>query len=356
MARALRLAERGLYTAHPNPRVGCVLVRDGELVAEGWHVRTGGDHAEAAALKRAGPDARGCTAYVSLEPCCHHGRTPPCAQALVEAGIQRVVIGATDPNPRVDGGGVAFLRDAGVEVTAGVLEAECRALNVGFNQRMTHGRPWVRVKLASSLDGRTALADGTSQWISGEASRADVQRWRARSSAILTGIGTVLYDDPSLNVRDPALKDALQPQRIIVDSTLRTPADARLLALPGQVRIFCAAASADVRAALKSAGASIENLPGDDGRVDLRNLLRRLGELEINELHVEAGPGLCGALLADGLVDELLVYQAAHVLGGDARGMFDIPALTRMQDRPAFDLIDARRTGDDLRLTYRRKS
>jgi diaminohydroxyphosphoribosylaminopyrimidine deaminase/5-amino-6-(5-phosphoribosylamino)uracil reductase len=268
MARALRLAARGLYTAHPNPRVGCVLVRDGELVAEGWHERTGGDHAEAAALKLAGPNARGCTAYVSLEPCCHHGRTPPCAQALVAAGVERVVVGAPDPNPRVDGGGIELLREAGLEVTEGVLEAECAALNVGFHQRMTNSRPWVRVKLASSLDGRTALADGRSQWISGEASRADVQRWRARSSAILTGIGTVLADNPSLNVRDPALAAALQPERIIVDSALRMPVDAKLLGLPGQVRIFCAEAPDAARSALESAGAVVESLPnaGAQGR------------------------------------------------------------------------------------------
>jgi diaminohydroxyphosphoribosylaminopyrimidine deaminase/5-amino-6-(5-phosphoribosylamino)uracil reductase len=273
----------------------------------------------------------------------------------VAAGVARVVIGAPDPNPRVDGGGIAVLREAGIEVTEGVLTRECAALNVGFNQRMTSGRPWLRVKLAISLDGRTALADGTSQWISAAASRADVQRWRARSSAILTGIGTVLGDDPSLNVRDPALESVLQPQRIIVDSALRTPVDARLLGLPGQVRIFFVDASADTRTALESAGAVVEKLPGVDGRVDLHVLLRRLGELEINELTVEAGPALCGALLSQHLVDELLVYQAAHVLGSDGRGMFNIPALTQMQDRPAFDLVDTRRTGDDLRLIYRRK-
>ncbi len=353
MARALRLAERGLYSAHPNPRVGCVLVRDQQLVAEGWHVRTGGDHAEVAALKLA-DNAAGSTAYVTLEPCCHQGRTPPCTEALIAAGVARVVVGAPDPNPRVDGGGVARLRAAGIEVSEGVLRAECESLNAGFNSRMRLGRPLVRIKLAVSLDGRTALADGTSQWISGEASRADVQRWRARSSGILTGIGTVLTDDPSLNVRDESLQMTAQPSRIIVDSRLRLPAAARLLSLPGQVRIFCALDDAAARSALQAAGAEIEVLAGRGPRVDLNALLARLGQLEMNELLVEAGPQLCGALLAEGLADELLVYQAAHVLGDESHGMFALPGLASMADRPAFELTDCRRIGVDLRLRYQR--
>jgi diaminohydroxyphosphoribosylaminopyrimidine deaminase/5-amino-6-(5-phosphoribosylamino)uracil reductase len=355
MARALRAAERGLYTAHPNPRVGCVIVRDGEVVGEGYHAQTGGPHAEVVALDAAAGMARGATAYVTLEPCCHHGRTPPCTEALAAAGIARVVTGAADPNPRVDGGGVARLREAGIEVEEGVLRAACEALNAGFNSRMQRGRPLVRVKQAVSIDGRTALASGISQWISGAASRADVQRWRARSSAILTGVGTVLADDPSLNVRDTGLGVRTQPLRVVVDSRLRMPPTARLLGLAGRTLVVCAEPAADRQAALLAAGATVEAMPGQDGRVDLAALLRRLGELEMNELLVEAGPTLNGALLQAGLVDELLIYQAAHVLGSGARGLFNLPDLERMDQRPAFVLADVRRTGDDLRLTYRRK-
>lgn len=354
MARALRLAQRGLYTAHPNPRVGCVLVRDDQLIAEGWHQRTGEAHAEAAALNAAGEAARGCTAYVTLEPCAHFGRTPPCADALIAAGVARVVIGATDPNPRVNGGGVKRLRDAGIKVVEKVLADECAALNVGFNQRMRSGRPWVRVKLAVSLDGRTALADGTSQWISGQAARADVQRWRARSSAILSAIGTVLADDPSLNVRDPGLRVTKQPDRVIVDSGLRMPATARMLGLDGCTRVFTASRDPARTEALKAAGAEVEYLPAASGQADLAALMTRLGELEINELLVEAGPGLCGALLDRDLVDELVLFQAAHVLGADARGMFATSPLASMADRPQFELKDLRRVGEDLRLIYTR--
>lgn len=354
MARALRLAARGLYTAHPNPRVGCVILNDGQVVGEGYHARTGGPHAEVVALQTAGDAAAGASAYVTLEPCCHQGRTPPCTDALIRAGVGAVVTGARDPNPSVDGGGVAQLEAAGIEVTTGVLQAECEALNAGFNSRMQRRRPLVRVKQALSLDGRTALANGASEWISGEASRADVQRWRARSSAILTGIGTVLADDPSLNVRDEALGVRTQPDRLIVDSQLRTPPTARLLSLPGQTRIVCAADDQQRARALSDVGATVEVLPGDGGRVDLQALMHRLGELEINELLVEAGPALNGALLQAGLVDELLIYQAASVLGAGARGAFAVSDLEAMADRYTFDLQEVRRTGDDLRLRYTR--
>jgi diaminohydroxyphosphoribosylaminopyrimidine deaminase/5-amino-6-(5-phosphoribosylamino)uracil reductase len=352
MARALRAAGRGLYTAHPNPRVGCVIVRDGDVVGEGYHARTGGPHAEIVALEAAGPAARGATVYVTLEPCCHHGRTPPCTDALITAGVSRVVIGARDPYPAVDGDGVARLRAAGIDVEADVLQADCEALNAGFNCRMQHGRPLVRIKQALSLDGGTALANGVSQWISGAASRADVQRWRARSSAILTGVGTVLADNPSLTVRDQSLGVVEQPARIIVDSRLRMSPEARLVALPGSTRVFCAVVDAHRGDPLQAAGVLVEALPGEDGRVDLPRLLQRLGELEMNELLVEAGPMLNGALLRAGLVDELLIYQAAHVLGSGARRAFALPDLQRMDERFEFTLRDVRRTGDDLRLHY----
>lgn len=354
MAQALRLAAKGLYTAHPNPRVGCVIASGDKIVGEGFHARTGGPHAEIVALQAAGSAAAGATAYVTLEPCCHHGRSPPCTDALIAAGIARVVTGAGDPNPSVNGAGLERLELAGIEVQAGVMGKECEALNAGFNSRMQRGVPLVRVKQAVSLDGRTALANGTSEWISGASSRADVQRWRARSSAILTGVGTVLADDPSLNVRDTDLELTAQPQRIIVDSQLRTPPSARLLALPGVTRIFTAAGDGAREESLRAAGAIVEQLAGSDGQVDLPALLARLGELEINELLVEAGPVLNGALLQAGLVDELLVYQAAHVLGSGARGAFEIPDLQQMDERYLFELQDLRRTGDDLRLLYSR--
>jgi len=354
MALALRQAEQGLYSAHPNPRVGCIIVQGDNIVGEGFHAQTGGPHAEVAALQDAGKEARGATAYVTLEPCCHMGLTPPCTDALIAAGVARVVVGSGDPNPAVAGGGLARLREAGVSISSGVLEQACAELNAGFNSRMQHGRPLVRVKQAISLDGRTALANGVSHWISGEASRADVQRWRARSSAILTGVGTVLADNPSLNVRDQSLGIVSQPQRIIVDSQLRTPASARTLHLDGGTRIFCATDDGPRRQALQDAGAEVEVLPDRHGRVDLAEMLSRLAELQVNELLVEAGPALNGALLQAGRVDELLVYQAAHVLGGRAQGMFGLPDLQSMDERYAFSLQDVRRVGDDLRLLYTR--
>ena len=355
MARALELAARGLNTTHPNPRVGCVIASGSTVIAEGWHVRAGGPHAEAAALAKAGEAGRGATAYVTLEPCCHTGRTPPCTAALIAAGIRRVVYGAADPNPRVNGGGEQALRAAGIEVSGGLLAAESERLNSGFMLRMRRGWPLVRTKIAASLDGRTALADGRSQWLTGEAAREDVQRWRARSAAILTGVGTVLADDPALNVRDAGRALPVQPLRVILDSRFRTPPGARVLAKPGDTLLF--GAGADVkRAALMSQGVLVETAPLDTGRVDLAAMLRRLGELEINEVWVEAGPTLNGALLSAGLVDELLVYLAASVLGTSARGMFDIPPLTDLASRPEFRLQSVRHLGDDLRLVYTPKA
>ena len=351
MARALELAARGLNTTHPNPRVGCVIASGSTVIAEGWHVRAGGPHAEAAALAKAGEAGRGATAYVTLEPCCHTGRTPPCTAALIAAGIRRVVYGAADPNRRVNGGGEQALRAAGIEVSGGLLAAESERLNAGFVLRMRRGWPLVRTKIAASLDGRTALADGRSQWLTGEAAREDVQRWRARSAAILTGIGTVLADDPALTVREAGQALPAQPLRVLLDSRFRTPPVARVLAKPGDVLLL--GAGADVRrAALIAQGVQVETVPLDAGRVDLAAMLRRLGELEINEVWVEAGPTLNGALLTAGLVDELLVYLAASVLGTSARGMFDMPPLPDLASRPEFKLQGVRRVGEDLRLIF----
>ncbi len=356
MARALRLARRGMYTADPNPRVGCVIVRDGQVVGEGWHERSGGPHAEIVALRAAGDAARGSTAYVTLEPCCHHGRTPPCTDALIEAGVARVIVAARDPNPAVGGGGEAQLAAAGIDVRSGVLDAESRELNVGYMRRMRTGRPFVVAKIAASLDGRTALANGTSQWITGDAARADVQRLRARSSAVLTGAGTIVSDDPSLNVRAEELGDVLQPTRVIVDSGLRMPADARTLGLPGDVIVFTVAGSESKREALARAGARIEVVDAmPNGRVDLDAMLLRLGELGINELMVEAGTRINGALLQSNLIDALVIYIAGSVLGADGRGMFDVPELTDMSERWDFELVDVRRVGPDLRLTWQQK-
>ncbi|MBI5612056.1 MAG: bifunctional diaminohydroxyphosphoribosylaminopyrimidine deaminase/5-amino-6-(5-phosphoribosylamino)uracil reductase RibD [Gammaproteobacteria bacterium] len=349
MARALRLAGKGLHTTDPNPRVGCVVVKNGEIVGEGWHERAGEPHAEVLALRVAGARARGATVYVTLEPCCHHGRTPPCSRALIEAGVARVVTAMQDPNPRVAGQGAQHLSDAGIAIEIGLMEAAARALNPGFVQRMQTGRPYVRVKLAASLDGRTALASGESKWITGAAARHDVQRWRARSSAILTGIGTILADDPSLTVRDFDVSGR-QPLRVVADSRLRLPATAKLLTAPGATLVATASADADCAAALIAAGAELVRLCGTDGRVDLAALLAHLARREVNELLVEAGASLSGALLDAGLMDELIVYLAPHVLGAGARAMFDTPVLAAMAERTSLTITDVRAFGPDWRI------
>ena len=358
MQRALELAARGLTTTDPNPRVGCVIAHGALMVAEGWHERAGEAHAEVVALRAAGAQAAGATVYVTLEPCSHHGRTAPCVEALVRARVARVVYAATDPNPLVNGRGAEALSRAGVAVEAGLLESEALELNRGFVKRMQQGRPWVRLKLAMSLDGRTALASGESRWISGEAARADVQHWRARSSAILTGVGTVLADDPRLDVRAPAAAGAQtrQPLRVLLDRRLRTPPAARLLGTGGDVLIFTelAALADSVRgAALGARGARIESLPADGERLALGAVLERLGELEVNELLVEAGPTLSGELVRQSLVDELLLYLAPKLLGDKARPLLELPALTGLSEARAFTLIDTQPFGDDLRLRLR---
>lgn len=356
MQRALGLAARGLTTTDPNPRVGCVITHGERIVGEGWHERAGGDHAEVAALAAAGAQAEGATVYVTLEPCSHHGRTPPCVEALLHARVARVVYAATDPNPQVNGRGAAALRDGGIAVEGGLLEGEALELNCGFVKRMQQGRPWVRVKIAMSLDGRTALSGGKSRWISGEAAREDVQHWRARSSAILTGVGTVLADDPRLDVRGPDAQPPRQPLRVVLDSHLRTPPGARLLAGGGEVLILTAQTSLkDVQSGMRltARGARIESAPEANGRLSLGAVLDRLGELEVNELQVEAGATLAGELVQQSLVDELLLYVAPRVLGNRARPLLALPEPASLTEASAFTLIETRQLGDDLRLRLR---
>lgn len=350
MARALQLARLGLYTTSPNPRVGCVIVRDGLVVGEGWHVRAGEPHAEVHALRAAGEAARGATAYVTLEPCSHFGRTPPCADGLIAAGVARVVAAMTDPNPQVAGSGLAKLQAAGIDAQAGLMETEARELNIGFVSRMTRGRPWVRLKTAASLDGKTALNNGVSQWITGPAARQDGHRWRARACAILTGIGTVRDDDPQLTVR--GIEVERQPLRVVVDSRLETPVTAKMLD-GGNCLILAATENAERIEALTAAGAEVVVLPNAHGKVELPALLAELGRRGINELHVEAGFKLNGSLLREGCVDELLIYQAPILLGEKAQGMFDLPELTDLAGKRQLKIIERRLLGDDLRLLAR---
>ncbi|MBK6357627.1 MAG: bifunctional diaminohydroxyphosphoribosylaminopyrimidine deaminase/5-amino-6-(5-phosphoribosylamino)uracil reductase RibD [Betaproteobacteria bacterium] len=350
MARALQLAERGLWTTSPNPRVGCVLVRDGEIVGEGWHEKAGEPHAEVHALRAAGDKAKGATAYVTLEPCSHHGRTPPCAEALIAAGVTRVVAAMTDPNPLVSGKGLALLRAAGIATASGLLEDEARESNIGFVSRMTRGRPWLRLKAAASLDGKTALNNGVSQWITGPDARRDGHAWRARACAILTGIGTVRDDDPSLTVRDVAT--TRQPLRVVVDSRLEISPTARIL--QGEpVLIVGAVENAEKMALLRSTGHFVEILNNGAGKVDLKALLDMLAQRGINEVHAEAGFKLNGSLLREGLVDELLLYLAPCLIGHDASGLFNLPELTTLDGKKALKIRDLRQLGEDIRLIAR---
>lgn len=347
MARALRLAARGLYTTTPNPRVGCVLVKDGRIIGEGWHEKAGQPHAEVHALAAAGEQARGATAYVTLEPCSHFGRTPPCADALIRAGVNRVVAAMQDPNPEVAGKGLEKLRRAGIETTSGVLEAEARELNVGFVSRMSRGRPWVRLKVAMSLDGRTALNNGVSQWITGAAARRDAHAWRARACAMMTGIGTVRDDDPQLTVR--AVETTRQPLRVLLDGWLEVRPAARIIA-GGNTLVYSSVADEARAAALREQGADVVVLPDGTGKVDLAAMLRDLARRGINEVMVEAGARLNGALLRAGCIDEVLIYQAPVLLGDKARGMAALPELTELDGKIRLDIFETRRIGEDLRL------
>ena len=352
MARAIELARRGLYSTDPNPRVGCVIVQGGRIVGEGWHQRAGEPHAEVIALQQAGAAARDADVYVSLEPCSHHGKTPPCSQALIQAGVRRVIAAMEDPNPRVAGSGLKQLREAGIETACGLLGSEAEALNPGFCQRMRTGRPWIRSKLAMSLDGRTAMASGESRWITGPEARHDVHALRARSSAIVTGIGTVLADDPELTARlDTPETDVEQPVRVILDSHLRCPPQPRMASAPGRSVILTTVTAAPGQV---PAGFEIVTLPaGASGRLDLGRVIAWLGSQEFNEVLFEAGPTLNGALLAENRVDEWIVYLAPVVLGDGGRGLFHLPQLTRMADRIGLQLLDQRRVGGDLRLRLR---
>lgn len=349
MAYALELAARGLYTTTPNPRVGCVIVKDGKVVGEGWHEKAGAAHAETIALEHARKQAAGATLYVTLEPCAHHGRTPPCVDALLKAKPARVVAAMQDPNPQTAGKGFEQLRAAGITVDVGLMEAEARELNIGFISRMTRGTPWVRMKVAASLDGRTALADGQSQWITGADARRDGHAWRARACAVLTGVGTVKDDDPQLNVRE--VQTSRQPLRVVVDSRMQTPLTAKILG-PGTI---IAAAGADVprSVALRAKGAEVVVLPNHEGKVELPALLQELARRGCNELHVEAGHKLNGSLIDEGLVDELLIYFAPCILGDTAQGMFHLPPLENLGGRRKLKITDVTRVGDDLRILAR---
>ncbi|MFZ2318435.1 MAG: bifunctional diaminohydroxyphosphoribosylaminopyrimidine deaminase/5-amino-6-(5-phosphoribosylamino)uracil reductase RibD [Pseudomonas sp.] len=359
MARALELARKGVYSTHPNPRVGCVIVAAGQVVGEGWHARAGEPHAEVHALRQAGAKARGATAYVTLEPCSHHGRTPPCAEALVQAGVARVVAAMQDPNPQVAGRGLARLQEAGIEVACGVLEGEARALNVGFIKRMEQGLPYVRVKLAMSLDGRTAMASGESQWITGPAARAAVQRLRARASVVLTGADTVLADGARLTVRPDelglnaeltALAMTRPPLRVLVDGRLRVPLSAPFYQAGKALVATCAAAGA--RQLFLDDGHELLAVSGSNGHVDLRKLLLELAARGANEVLVEAGPRLAGAFARQGLVDEYQLFVAAKFLGSSARPLLDWP-LAKMAEAQELQIVEMRAVGDDWRIIAR---
>jgi diaminohydroxyphosphoribosylaminopyrimidine deaminase/5-amino-6-(5-phosphoribosylamino)uracil reductase len=326
-----------------------VIVRDGAVAGEGWHEKAGGPHAEVNALQAAGTRARGATAYVTLEPCAHHGRTPPCVAALLDAGVERVIAAMKDPHPDA-GNGLALLESRGVAVASGLMENEARELNVGFVARVTRGRPWVRMKVAASLDGKTALSNGRSQWITGAAARRDGHHWRARACAVLTGIGTVLDDDPQLTVRD--VSTPRQPLRVVVDSRLETPLTARVLA-GGKVLVAAAREHLDRIAALEEKGAEVMVLPNAAGKVELFDLFRELARRELNEIQVEAGHKLNGSLLNEGMVDELLLYLAPDVIGDAARGMFNLPELTNLSGRRRGKIRDVQMVGDDLRVIAR---
>jgi diaminohydroxyphosphoribosylaminopyrimidine deaminase/5-amino-6-(5-phosphoribosylamino)uracil reductase len=350
MARALALAARGLYTTTPNPRVGCVIAKESEVLGEGWHQAAGLAHAEVIALRAAGERARGATLYATLEPCSHHGRTPPCTDALIAAGITRVVAAMQDPNPQVAGSGFARLGEAGIELASGLMEDDARELNIGFVSRMQRGRPWVRMKIAATLDGRTALANGQSQWITGVEARRDGHHFRARACAVLTGIGTVKDDDPQLSVR--MVETTRQPLKVLVDSRLEVSHEARIF--DGAPVLIATAVENEAKfAALRRRGAEVLLLPNSGGKVHLARLFEQLAAKGLNEIHVEAGAKLNGSLLREGCVDELLAYFAPAIVGDSGRGMFSLPELTDLGALRRCRLQEASRIGDDLRVIAR---
>lgn len=352
MARALQLAARGAYTAHPNPMVGCVLVNDGDVVGEGWHEKAGEAHAEINALRAAGTKTKGAVAYVTLEPCAHTGKTPPCANALIEAGVGKVIVAMPDPFREVSGRGLEIMQEAGIETEVGLMQAAAEALNPGFISRVTRGRPRVRLKIAASLDGAIAMSNGESQWITGPEARNDVQKLRAQSGAVMTGVGTVLTDDPSLNVRAPELDTrGLQPLRVVLDSSLQMPATAGMLSLPGATLVCC---TGDHDATgLEKAGAEVREFGAHGSLVNVFEVLAALSEREINDVLVEAGPHLTGYLLEKDLVDELVIYQSPHIMGSNTRGMFNTPSWSTLADRRTLNIADVRRVGTDTRITAR---
>lgn len=368
MHRAITLAQRGQYTTAPNPNVGCVIAHGEEIVGEGFHYRAGQPHAEVFALRAAGERAKGATAYVTLEPCSHYGRTPPCAEALVNAGVSRVVCAMVDPNPKVAGRGIKMLQEAGIDVAVGLLAQDAEALNPGFIKRMKTGRPFVQLKLAASLDGRTALANGESKWITGPAARADVQRYRAKAGAILSTSATVLADNPSLNVRWASLNPSVQQQypehelrqpiRVIIDSRNRVTPLHQLIGLPGETLLIRTQADTQtwpesVQQVLVPATAVQASIAHPLGQIDLSALMDTLAGYDINHIWVEAGAGLAGALLAAGLVDELILYQAPKLMGSDSRGLVDLRGLTAMAQVPELIISDVRMVGPDIRITAR---
>lgn len=355
MGRAIQLANTPLCSPHPNPRVGCVIVKDNEIIGEGFHAKAGEAHAEVNALADAGENARGASAYVTLEPCCHQGKTPPCTDALIAAGVAEVFVAMEDPNPQVSGQGIKRLEQAGIKVHSGLMQSQAEELNLGFIKRMRTGIPWVMCKVAMSIDGRTAMATGESQWITQPTARQDVQRLRARSSAIMTGIGTVLSDDPYLNVRSSELGEQplSHPARVILDSELRTPLYSRMLEIPGRTLIFCTTKNAEKKAALEQLGAEVFVLPDFQGGVDLSALMDKLGELEINEIMVEAGNILNGSLMRARLLDELVIYMAPVLMGDAASGMMHLPGIISMDQKIPLNIIDVRSIGVDWRITCR---
>lgn len=350
MAQALRLAEQGLYTTMPNPRVGCIIVKNNKVLGEGAHLKAGTPHAEIHALAQAGEQAAGATAYVTLEPCSHHGKTPPCTEALINADVAKVVVAMEDPNPLVAGKGIAALQAAGIAVNSGLMQQQAQALNPGFISRMVNRRPYVRSKIAASLDGKTALANGVSQWITGASARTDVQHWRAQSCAILTGIGTILKDNPSLTVRNLPIER--QPMSVIVDSNLRIPLSAKILQNPSVLIAF--ASDTDNKAnTLAERGVSLLSIPDDDGNVCLNSLLRHLASNEVNEVMVEGGELLNGSLMRLKMIDELIIYYAPKLMGGDSKNMFAFSSLQTMEDAVPINVTDIRMFGDDIRILAR---